>query len=108
MVEEGGPWDNKFTRRFGFPIERIANKIQDHLTDLIRAFIAESPFLVMSTADPEGHRDASPRRGKPGSVRMLGDQHLLVPDVAARTLCQPFQNMDSNQPVRLVFFLPTL
>src|SRR2546428_3739305 len=106
MVEEGGPWDNKFTRRFGFPLERIANKFQDHLTDLIRAFIAESPFLVMATSDPDGHCDASPKGGKPGFVRMLDDQHLLVPDVAGNKLFQSYQNMDANPHVGLIFFIP--
>ena len=106
MVEEGGPFDNKFTRAFGFPIEKIQNKSHDYLTDPIRAFISESPFLVMATSDPEGHCDASPKGGKPGFVRMLDDHHLLVPDVAGNKLFQSYQNMDANPHVGLMFLIP--
>lgn len=99
-------FDNRFTRAFGFPIERIATKVRDFLPDTIKQFIRESPFCVMSTADPEGHCDASPKGGKPGFVRILDDRHLLVPDVAGNRLFQSYQNMEANAHVGLIFFIP--
>ena len=36
------------------------------------AFIALSPFVVLSTADAQGRQDASPRGGAPGFVRVDG------------------------------------
>jgi PPOX class probable FMN-dependent enzyme len=88
------------------PIERVRTKIKDHLTDPIKAFIAESPFLVMATSDREGRCDASPKGGKPGFVRILDDRHLLIPDVAGNRLFQSYLNMDANPHVGLVFFIP--
>lgn len=100
--------DNRFTRVFGFPLERIANKMRDFLPEPIKAFIRESPFCVMASSSPDGRCDASPKGGKPGFVRILDDRHLLVPDVAGNRLFQSYQNMDANPHVGLVFFIPGL
>jgi PPOX class probable FMN-dependent enzyme len=99
-------FDNRFTRSFGFPIERIATKVRDFLPDPIKQFIRESPFCVMATADPEGHCDASPKGGKPGFVRIIDDRHLLVPDVQGNRMFQSYQNMDANAHVGLMFLIP--
>jgi PPOX class probable FMN-dependent enzyme len=99
-------FDNRFTRAFGMPVEKIRTKIRDRLPDPIRDFIAESPFLVMATCDEHGRCDASPKGGKPGFVRILDDGHLLVPDAAGNKLFQSYNNMDANPHVGLIFFIP--
>src|SRR5436190_1398945 len=99
-------FDNRFTQQFGMPAERIQKKISDFLPELIKAYIAESPFLVMATSDSEGRCDASPKGGKPGFVRILDDRHLLVPDVSGNKLFQSYQNMDANAHVGLMFLIP--
>jgi uncharacterized protein len=99
-------FDNRFTQAFGTPLERIRTKVKDFLPEPIKAFIAESPFLVMSTSDRQGRCDASPKGGEPGFVRILDDCHLLVPDVAGNKLFQSYLNMDDNPHVGLVFFIP--
>ena len=101
-------FENRFTRAFGFPVEKIRTKSRDFLLPTIKAFISESPFLVMATCDPDGRCDASPKGGLPGFVRILDDRHLLVPDVAGNKLFQSYQNMDQNPHVGLVFFIPNL
>src|SRR5205823_14183338 len=85
--------DNRFTRVFGFPIERIATKVKNVLSEPIKAFINEAPFCVMASSSPDGRCDASPKGGKPGFVRVLDDRHLLVPDVSGNTMFQSYQNM---------------
>jgi PPOX class probable FMN-dependent enzyme len=99
-------FDNRFTKAFGVPIERIRTKVKDHLPEPIQAFIAESPFFVMSTSDRQGRCDASPKGGEPGFVRILDDRHLLIPDVAGNKLFQSYLNMDANPHVGLIFFIP--
>jgi PPOX class probable FMN-dependent enzyme len=99
-------FENRFTREFGAPIERIRTKVKDYLPEPIKAFIAESPFLVMATSDPQGRCDASPKGGQPGFVRVLDDRHLLIPDVAGNRLFQSYQNMDANPQVGLIFLIP--
>lgn len=101
-------FDNRFTRAFGFPVERIRTKSRDYLPDPIKAFIGQSPFLVMATSSGDGKCDASPKGGRPGFVRILDDRHLLVPDVAGNRLFDSYQNMDENPHVGLVFFIPGL
>jgi PPOX class probable FMN-dependent enzyme len=106
MEECQSVFDNRFTQAFGVPLERIQTKVKDYLPEPIKAFIAESPFLVMSTSDRQGRCDASPKGGEPGFVRILDDQHLLLPDVAGNKLFQSYLNMDENPHVGLVFFIP--
>jgi PPOX class probable FMN-dependent enzyme len=106
MEECQAVFDNRFTQAFGVPVERIQTKVKDFLPEPVKAFIAESPFLVMSTSDRQGRCDASPKGGEPGFVRILDDHHLLLPDVAGNKLFQSYLNMDENPHVGLVFFIP--
>jgi PPOX class probable FMN-dependent enzyme len=106
MEECQAVFDNRFTQVFGVPLERIQTKVKDFLPEPVKAFIAESPFLVMSTSDRQGRCDASPKGGEPGFVRILDDHHLLLPDVAGNKLFQSYLNMDENPHVGLVFFIP--
>ena len=98
--------DNRFTSVFGFPSERATGKVKDTLSEQIKEFIAESPFLVMATSDRDGNCDASPKGGIPGFVRVLDDRHLLVPDVAGNKLFQSYINMNENLHVGLIFSFP--
>jgi PPOX class probable FMN-dependent enzyme len=98
--------ENSFTKAFGSPSERAAGKVKDRLSEGVKEFIRESPFLVMATSGAGGSCDASPKGGKPGFVRILDDQHLLVPDVAGNKLFQSYLNMEQNPQVGLVFFIP--
>jgi PPOX class probable FMN-dependent enzyme len=106
MEECQAVFDNRFTQAFGVPVERIQTKVKDFLPEPVKAFIAESPFLVMSTSNRQGRCDASPKGGEPGFVRILDDHHLLLPDVAGNKLFQSYLNMDENPHVGLVFFIP--
>ncbi|HEY7059839.1 MAG TPA: pyridoxamine 5'-phosphate oxidase family protein [Chloroflexota bacterium] len=108
MAITQAPFDNRFTRAFGLPVERIQQKTRPHLTDALKAFIRESPMLVMATSDRAGHCDASPKGGLQGFVRILDDHHLMVPDVAGNKLFQSYLNMDENPHVGLLFLIPGL
>ena len=97
---------NRFADTFGYPAGRAATKVKPEMTPYVQEFIANSPFAVMASSDPEGNCDASPKGGKPGFVRVLDDRHLLFPDVAGNRLFQSYQNMDANPHVGLIFFIP--
>ena len=99
-------FDNKFTRQFGFPKGRSTTKVKAYLTENVKEFIRESPFLVMATSDADGSCDASPKGGKPGFVKVLDDSTLLVPDVAGNRLFQSYLNIGENPNIGLVFFIP--
>ena len=99
-------FDNKFTRQFGFPKGRSTTKVKAYLTENVKEFIGESPFLVMATSGADGSCDASPKGGKPGFVKVLDDSTLLVPDVAGNRLFQSYLNIGENPNIGLVFFIP--
>ncbi|MBK7976331.1 MAG: pyridoxamine 5'-phosphate oxidase family protein [Deltaproteobacteria bacterium] len=45
-----------------------------------RAFLAASPFVVMTSVDAAGAADASPKGDPPGFVHVLGDAAVAIPD----------------------------
>ena len=100
--------DNRFTAVFGAPdpTGRAVTKVVDQMSTFVKEFIAKSPFMVMATSDAAGNCDASPKGGMPGFVKVLDDQHLLVPDVAGNRLFQSYVNMDANPHVGLIFLIP--
>ena len=97
---------SSFNETFGDPKETTANKVKPRLTAYVQDFIKLSPFAVLSSADAEGRCDASPKGGKPGFVTILDERHLLFPDVAGNKLFQPYQNLEANPHVGLVFMIP--
>lgn len=104
--DEGAPLENLFTRRFGTPSQRAQKKVLDYLSEDVKAFIAQAPFLILATSDATGRCDASPRGGKPGFVTILDDRRLLLPDVAGNRLFQSYLNMEQNPHAGLLFILP--
>lgn len=109
MAETAGiqeVFDNTFTSKFGFPKGRAATKIKGYLQENVKAFIKQSPMMVMATSANDGSCDASPKGGLPGFVKILDDSTLMVPDVAGNNLFQSYINMSENPQVGLVFFIP--
>jgi predicted pyridoxine 5'-phosphate oxidase superfamily flavin-nucleotide-binding protein len=65
---------------YAAPTERARRKELAALDAHCRAFIALSPFVVLSTGDAQHRLDASPRGGDPGFVQVAADGALLLPD----------------------------
>ena len=99
-------FENESTRQLGMPRAGPRQKIKDRLSDEICAFIGQSPFLVMATSAADGSCDASPKGGRPGWVKILDRDRLLIPDVAGNRLFQSYQNLTQNPQVGLIFFQP--
>ena len=98
--------DSRFHDDFGAPSDRAVSKLKSHLTPYVQEFIQNAPFAIMATANADGRCDASPKGGKPGFVKVLGEKHLLFPDVAGNRLFQSYQNIDGNPYIGLIFFIP--
>ena len=90
----------------GEPLPVIPLKVDASLNEYARAFIARSPFLVMSTADAEGWPDASPKGDAPGFVRILDDRHLVIPDRPGNKRLDGMRNLLQNPHVGLIFLIP--
>lgn len=92
--------------RLGKPDAMIANKIQDHIDEHIRCFIAHSPFLAMATADASGRADCSPRGDYPGFVKVLDEHTLAIPDRPGNKIADSFRNLAENDGIGLLFLIP--
>src|SRR6266545_3198465 len=64
----------------GEPIERSVRKEQASLDEHCRRFIANSPYLLIATANAVGQCTVSPKGDDPGFVRVLDDRTILIPD----------------------------
>ena len=90
------------------PAERSVLKEVDHLDHHCRAFIALSPFVLISSSDAEGACDTSPKGGPPGFVTVLDDHRLLIPDATGNRRLDSLQNMLENPRVGLLFLIPRM
>ena len=91
---------------YGEPTILARKKDLDHIDGHARAFIARSPFLILSTADAHGWPDASPRGDAPGFVAVEDSQTLLLPDRPGNNRCDSFHNVVANPKVGLLFLVP--
>lgn len=88
------------------PSDLVKRKCVDRLDRHCRDFIALSPFLVLGTADAEGHADVSPRGDPPGFVKVLDDKTLLIPERPGNNLLDSLSNIVANPEVGLLFLIP--
>lgn len=91
---------------YGEPAGLAARKVLTRLDRHCRAFVAASPFLVLSTCDGEGRADASPRGDAPGFVAVLDERTLLVPDRPGNRRVDSFSNVLAQPGVGLLFLVP--
>ena len=90
----------------GEPTERAVQKQLAALDKHCRAFIARSPFLVLSTANAAGGCDASPKGDRPGFVLVLDDHTLVIPDRPGNRRADSLLNILQNPHVGLLFLIP--
>lgn len=88
------------------PSKQVEQKVSANMTAEIQTFIQKSPFMVMATSNASGDCDSSPKGGKPGFVKVLDDNHLLIPELIGNRLFQGLINIQSNAKVGLLFMIP--
>jgi PPOX class probable FMN-dependent enzyme len=90
----------------GTPSENAVRKQLDALDVHCRAFIARSPFLVLSTSSAAGRCDASPKGDLPGFVQVLDERTLVIPDRPGNRRADSLLNIIDNPHVGLLFLIP--
>lgn len=90
----------------GEPHPATSRKLLRALDDMATDFIARSPFLVLGTADADGHQDVSPKGGAPGFVAVEDRNTLLIPDSKGNKLLFGLQNILANPHVGIIFMVP--
>lgn len=90
----------------GEPVRRAVTKQRDRLDDVDRAFIAHSPFQMVATSDAAGRLDVSPKGDPAGSVLVLDDHTLVLPDRPGNRRVDGFANILENPHVGVIFLVP--
>ncbi len=90
----------------GTPMPLSLKKELKSLDEHMRRFIAHSPFVVISTHSADGRGDASPRGDPPGSIHVVDDQTLLIPDRPGNKRADSFRNILETGSIALLFLVP--
>ena len=91
-----------------FDSRRISDRLEEKLTrqvftDQDRAFIEQSMFFFLATADADGRPDCSFKGGTPGFVRVVGPGELAFPDYDGNGMFKSLGNILANPGVGLLF-----
>ena len=90
----------------GAEIPGLSVKNQNQLDEYATDFLARSSFLVLSTADSDGHLDASPKGDDPGFVLVEDEYTLVIPDRPGNKLAYGHLNILKNPKVGVLFLIP--
>lgn len=90
---------------YSAPVPTAVTKEIDHLTELHRAYIEASPFVLIATSGHDGV-DCSPRGDPPGFVRVVGDRTLLMPDRRGNNRLDTLRNLVADPRIGLLFLVP--
>lgn len=108
-----GAWDDLPTistveelEAYGVPDAPARDKVLTSLLDEHREWIAGSPLVLVATATADGRCDVSPKGDPPGSVRVLDDRTLVLPERAGNKRMDGFHNIVANPHVGLLFLIP--
>ncbi|WP_242454143.1 pyridoxamine 5'-phosphate oxidase family protein [Bailinhaonella thermotolerans] len=78
-------------------------QVTDHLTPIMREFIARQEMAFIGTADAMGNCDTTFRAGPPGFVRALDDRTLAYPEYRGNGVLASLGNILENPHVSLLF-----
>ena len=81
-------------------------KVFDHLDEQAKRFISMSPFLLLATTGKDGFMEVSPKGDGPGSVLVLDENTIVLPDRSGNNLAFGLENMIDNPNVGLLFMIP--
>lgn len=87
------------------PSERSFAKIRDRLCRQSMAFVARSPFLMLSTIGEWGV-EISQKGGAPGFVEVADDKTLLIPEYRGNQFALGLGNVLRDPRVALAMLLP--
>ncbi len=90
----------------GYPSELAVKKERPRFDERSRAFIAQSPFVLVSTCSAAGRADVSPKGDAPGFVSVIDDRTLVIPDRPGNRRVDSMRNLLDNPGIGLLFLVP--
>ncbi|WP_068298908.1 MSMEG_1061 family FMN-dependent PPOX-type flavoprotein [Pararhodobacter sp. CCB-MM2] len=76
------------------------------VNEVAAAFIARSPYVVISSHGADGRHDLSPKGDAPGFITVHDPQTLLIPDRLGNHRLDTFENLLTNPALGLIFLIP--
>jgi len=90
----------------GYAGKAAQNKVLPEIDDICRAFIGESPFILLGTTDANNHMDVSPKGDPAGFVQVMNSKTLLIPDRPGNRRGDTLSNILQNPHIGLLFLVP--
>ena len=90
---------------YGEPLAQSLVKEIDYISDHYRAFIEQSPFMVLASVAEEG-LDCSPRGDPAGFVRVVDEKTVMIPDRRGNNRIDTLRNLVRDPRVSLLFLVP--
>ncbi|BCD98201.1 pyridoxamine 5'-phosphate oxidase family protein [Marinagarivorans cellulosilyticus] len=91
---------------YGEPLGLAVDKERSELDEYSRAFLALSPFAILSTASSVGIQDCSPRGDQPGFIQIIDHKTLALPDRPGNNRLDSLSNIIENPNVGLLVLVP--
>jgi uncharacterized protein len=85
---------------------RSIDKETTYLTDECIRFIGRSPFMLLATSGKNGRCDVAPKGDPAGFVRVLDENHLLIPDRPGNKRFDGLRNIMENPHIGMIFLVP--
>ena len=84
--------------------DRLDEKLRrERFNDTDKAFVEESPFFFLATADAQGQPDCSFKGGLPGFATIAAPDLLIFPDYDGNGMFRSLGNIQVNPRVGLLF-----
>lgn len=90
----------------GKPIPKLSTKITKELDAYQKEFVARTPIVFVSTADPDGNLEVSPKGDSPGFIEVFDSTTLLIPERPGNKLAFGFENILKTGKIGLIFVVP--
>ena len=90
---------------YDMPLEGPLKKVTQRIETTARAWIAASPFCILSTVGSRGVH-ATPRGDAPGFVSVLDDGSLAIPDRRGNNRLDALRDIVEDNRVSVIFLVP--
>lgn len=98
--------EEKLREIYGYPKGRAKDKQLPSLERHSSNFIEHSPFVAISTCGKSGSVDCSPRGGKPGFVKILNENCIILPDGKGNNRLDSLVNIIETADIGCLFLIP--
>ncbi|MFD1019294.1 pyridoxamine 5'-phosphate oxidase family protein [Thalassobacillus hwangdonensis] len=92
----------------GEPGKLAANKVIKGLDPLCEAYLAATPFVVLSTSNSNGDCDSSPRGDAPGFIYVQDENTLYIPERPGNKRMDSLHNILDNPHIGMLCMIPGL